>query len=115
MAMLWAPRCVAKVETMHVARIMRIVPLSTLSLSSRIGSPVGRVAQDDVVAHHDGGERGRHVGAAQSEDDGPLVFREAEALLREPCGDEFRRRDERDHDRRHLDALPSRGRRPGSR
>ena len=41
MAMLWAPRCVAKVETVHVARIIRIVPLSTLSLSRRIGSPSG--------------------------------------------------------------------------
>jgi len=41
MAMLWAPRCVAKVDTVQVARIIRIVPLSTLSLKRRIGSPSG--------------------------------------------------------------------------
>ena len=39
--MSWAPRCVAKVETVQVARIIRIVPLSTLSFSRRIGSPSG--------------------------------------------------------------------------
>ena len=41
MAMLWAPRCVAKVDTVQVAKIIRIVPLSTLSLKRRIGSPSG--------------------------------------------------------------------------
>ena len=67
---------------------------------------VGRMAQDDVVAHHDGGERGGHVGAAQSEDDSTLVLRQPEALLREPGGDEFRHGDQGDHDGRHLEALP---------
>ena len=55
---------------------------------------VGCLADDDVVAHHDGGERGGHVGAAQSEDDRALVLRQPEALLREPGGDEFRHGDQ---------------------
>ena len=67
---------------------------------------VGRVAQDDVVAHHHGGQRRRHVGRAQAEDHRPLVAREAEGLLGEPRRDEFRRGDEHDHDGRHFEALP---------
>ena len=43
MSMVWAPRCVANVDTGQVARIIRIVPLSTLSLKRRIGSPSGVV------------------------------------------------------------------------
>ena len=70
------------------------------------GFAVGRMAQDDVVAHHHGGQRCGHVGRAQTENHRPLVAREAESLLGEPRRDEFRRGDEHDHDGRHLDALP---------
>ena len=67
--------------------------------------PVGRMAQDDVVADHHGGERRGHVGRTQAEDDGPLVGREAEGLLREPRGDEFGRRGHDDHHGTDLDRL----------
>lgn len=41
---------------------------------------VGCLADDDVVAHHHGCERGGYVGAAQAEDDRPLVAGEFECF-----------------------------------
>ena len=42
---------------------------------------VGCLADDDVVAHHHGCERGGYVGAAQAEDDRPLVAGEFERFF----------------------------------
>ncbi len=67
---------------------------------------VGRVAQYDVVAHHDGRERGRHVGAAQAEEQCALVAREAERLLREHGREVLGQCDADDHGGAHLDRLP---------
>ncbi len=61
-----------EVETVQVARIIRIVPLSTLSLNSG-SARRRRVSQYDVVADHHRRERRRDMGAAQSEDHGALV------------------------------------------
>ena len=117
MAMLWAPRCVAKVDTVQVARIIRIVPLSTLSLKQADRLAVGRVAQDDVVADHHGRRASPPRGPLlKPEDHGPLVGRESEGLLRETmAATNFARRDQHDHNRPPLRGSPSRGRRPGSR
>ena len=60
----------------------------------------------DVVAHHHGCERGGYVGAAQAEDDRPLVAGEFECFLSEQRGDVFGGGDQDDHHGGDLDALP---------
>ena len=67
---------------------------------------VGCLADDDVVAHHYGCERGGYVGAAQAEDDRPLVAGEFERFLSEQRGDVFGGGDQDDHHGSDLDALP---------
>ena len=67
---------------------------------------VGRVAQDDVVADHHGGERGGDVRRAQAEDHRALVLRQTEGLLREVGGEVLGGGDEQDHHGGDLEALP---------
>ena len=70
------------------------------------------MAENDVVADHDGCERRRDVGAAQAEDYRALVGREAERFLGEPGRQEFCGRNQDNHNQRHLDALPVAEERP---
>mgnify|MGYP007072515819 CR=1 FL=1 len=67
---------------------------------------LGRVAEDDVVAHHHGGECRGDVRRAQAEDHRALVLRQTEGLLREEGGDVLGGRDEQDHHGGDLEALP---------